>query len=47
VEPILEVLTGKIIEQARIEVLEEFETELIKTHRKMHSLKRDNDLMET
>ena len=47
VEPIIEVITGKIIQQARIEVIEEYETDVSIQNKNAYYLKRDNDLIET
>jgi Radial spoke protein 3 len=42
----LEIITGKVIEQARIEVIEEHENELQWHHVSDYELRRDNDLIE-
>lgn len=46
VEPILEVITGKILEHARMEVLEEYEIELMRKHKRNFTQKRDAELIE-
>ena len=46
VEPILEVIVGKSLEHARMEVLEEYEIELMKKHKRNFTQKRDAELIE-
>ena len=46
VEPILEVLVGKVIEQSLMEVLEEEELRALKNHQIMHEKKRNAELAE-
>jgi hypothetical protein len=46
VEPILEVIVGKSLEHARMEVLEEYEIELMKKHKRTFTQKRDAELIE-
>lgn len=47
VEPILQVLVGKSIEHARIEVIEEHEAEELKKHKKKFYQMKEAELMET
>jgi len=47
VEPILQVLVGKTLEQSRIEVLEEHEQSLMNGHRREWEQLREAELMET
>jgi hypothetical protein len=46
-EPILEVLVGKALECARIEVLEEYEDEQQRNHRRGFKQTKEAQLMET
>lgn len=46
VDPILEVIVGKSLEHARMEVLEEYEIELMRKHRRDYTQKRDAELIE-
>ena len=46
VEPILEVIVGKSLEHARMEVLEEYEIELMRKHKRNFTQKRDAELIE-
>jgi len=46
-EPILQVLVGKAIEHARIEVIEEFEKENLEKAKTKYKQKREAELMET
>ena len=46
VDPILEVIVGKSLEHARMEVLEEYEIELMKKHKRAFTQKRDAELIE-
>ena len=46
VDPILEVIVGKTLEHARMEVLEEFEIELIRKHHRDFTQRRDAELIE-
>lgn len=47
VEPILQVLVGKAIEHARIEVIEEYEGGVLKKHKQTYQQNREAELMET
>ena len=47
VEPILQVLVGKSIEHARIEVIEENENNIISKHKSEYQQVREAELMET
>lgn len=47
VEPILQVLVGKSIEHARIEVIEEYENDILKKHKAEYQQVREAELMET
>lgn len=47
VEPILQVLVGKSIEHARIEVIEEFEAKVLADHKKKFVQLKEAELMET
>ena len=47
VEPILQVLVGKCIEHARIEVIEEHGSGILKKHKGEYQQIREADLMET
>ena len=46
VDPILEVIVGKSLEHARMEVLEEYEIELLRKHRRDFTQKRNAELIE-
>ena len=46
VDPILEVIVGKSLEHARMEVLEEFEIELMRKHHREFTQRRDAELIE-
>ena len=46
VDPILEVIVGKSLEHARMEVLEEYEVELMRKHKRVFTQKRDAELIE-
>jgi hypothetical protein len=47
VEPILQVLVGKSIEHARIEVIEEHQNDIISKHKSEYQQVREAELMET
>ena len=47
VEPILQVLVGKALEHARIEVIEEYEKEQLEKAKAKYKQKRECELMET
>jgi hypothetical protein len=47
VEPILQVLVGKSIEHARIEVIEELEAKLLARHKNTFLQLKEAELMET
>lgn len=47
VEPILQVLVGKACENARVEVIEEWEKEQLKEHKKKFLIIKEAELMET
>ena len=47
VEPILQVLVGKSIEHARIEVIEEYENGILNKHKADYQQVREAELMET
>lgn len=46
VDPILEVIVGKCLEHARMEVLEEYEIELMRKHKRIFTQKRNAELIE-
>lgn len=46
-EPILEVLVGRTLEQSRIELIEEWEDSEWKKHRREFEIKRNVELMKT
>ncbi len=46
-EPILQVLVGKAIEHARIEVIESYENQVIVKHKKRFLQLKEAELMET
>jgi hypothetical protein len=46
-EPILQVLVGKCLEHARIEVIEEYEQKTLATHKGMYKQMKESELMET
>lgn len=47
VEPILQVLVGKSIEHARIEVIEDYEAQELKKHKRKFFQMKEAELMET
>ena len=47
VEPILQVLVGKSIEHARIEVIEEYEAQVLAKHKRRFLQLKEAELMET
>ena len=47
VEPILQVLVGKSIEHARIEVIEEYESQVLAKHKRRFLQLKEAELMET
>ena len=47
VEPILQVLVGKSLEQARIEVIEDYESEKLVRHKADYKQKREAMLIQT
>jgi len=47
VEPILQVLVGKSIEHARIEVIEDYEAKILKQHKIKFLQLKEAELMET
>ena len=47
VEPILQVLVGKSIEQARIEVIEGYEGAVLRKHKSKFGQVKEAELMET
>jgi hypothetical protein len=47
VEPILEVLVGRNLEQSRIELIEEWEDEQWRNHRREFEIRRNVELMKT
>ena len=47
VEPILEVLVGRTLEQSRIELVEEWEDQVWKQHRREFEIRRNVELMKT
>lgn len=47
VEPILQVLVGKALEQARIEVIEQHENQVLAKHNANYKQKREAILMQT
>lgn len=47
VEPILQVLVGKALEQARIEVIEQYENQVLAKHNANYKQKREAMLMQT
>jgi radial spoke head protein 3 len=47
VEPILQVLVGKSIEHARIEVIEEYEGQVLAKHKRRFLQLKEAELMET
>jgi len=46
-EPILQVLVGKCLEHARIEVIEDYEKITLSTHKYMYKQMKESELMET
>jgi hypothetical protein len=46
-EPILQVLCGKAIEQARMEIIEAYEKENLTSAKKVYKTKREAKLLET
>ena len=47
IEPILQVLVGKALEVSKIEVIEEYEIELLNQHRKLFKTIRESELIAT
>lgn len=47
IEPVLQVIVGKITEQARIELIEEDEMEALRMHKAVYAKKRNAELMVT
>ena len=47
VEPILQVLVGKALEDAQIEVIEDYENQELQKHKKMFLQLKEAELMET
>jgi hypothetical protein len=47
VEPILQVLVGKSVESARIEVIEEYEADVLNKHKAQFKQIKEAELMET
>ena len=47
VEPILQVLVGKCLEHARIEVIEDYEKQTLGNHKAIYKQMKESELMET